>query len=57
MVAVGAGRGLRHRHRPGGGLPGRLASTRSIMRIYDALLSFPAILLGIGVVSVLGTGR
>src|SRR5207302_660804 len=27
-----------------------------IMRIYDALLSFPAILLGIGIVSVLGTG-
>ncbi len=27
-----------------------------IMRIYDALLAFPAILLGIGVVSVLGTG-
>ena len=27
-----------------------------IMRFYDALLSFPAILLGIAVVSVLGTG-
>jgi peptide/nickel transport system permease protein len=27
-----------------------------IMRLYDALLSFPAILLGIGVVSVLGSG-
>ena len=27
-----------------------------IMRFYDALLSFPAILLGIGVVSVLGSG-
>jgi peptide/nickel transport system permease protein len=27
-----------------------------IMRIYDALLSFPAILLGIGIVTVLGTG-
>ena len=27
-----------------------------IMRIYDALLSFPAILLGIGVVSILGSG-
>ena len=27
-----------------------------IMRFYDALLSFPAILLGIGVISVLGTG-
>jgi peptide/nickel transport system permease protein len=26
------------------------------MRLYDALLSFPAILLGIGVVSVLGSG-
>jgi peptide/nickel transport system permease protein len=27
-----------------------------IMRFYDALLAFPAILLGIGVISVLGTG-
>src|ERR1051326_407061 len=27
-----------------------------LMRLYDALLSFPAILLGIGVVSVLGSG-
>jgi peptide/nickel transport system permease protein len=27
-----------------------------LMRLFDALLSFPAILLGIGVVSVLGTG-
>jgi peptide/nickel transport system permease protein len=27
-----------------------------IMRIYDALLSFPAILLGIGIVTVLGSG-
>jgi peptide/nickel transport system permease protein len=55
MVAVGLGAGL--------GIASGLAagylggwSDAVIMRFYDALLSFPAILLGIGVVSVLGSG-
>jgi peptide/nickel transport system permease protein len=55
MVAVGLGAGL--------GIASGLAAgylggwpDAVIMRFYDALLSFPAILLGIGVVSVLGSG-
>jgi peptide/nickel transport system permease protein len=52
-VALGAGVGIATGLAAGyfGGLVDTL-----IMRFYDALLSFPAILLGIAVVSVLGTG-
>jgi peptide/nickel transport system permease protein len=52
-VALGAGLGLAT-GLAAGYLGGVIDAT--IMRFYDALLSFPAILLGIGVVSVLGTG-
>jgi peptide/nickel transport system permease protein len=55
VVAVGLGAGI--------GLATGLAAgflrgavDAVIMRFYDALLSFPAILLGIGIVSVIGTG-
>jgi len=55
IVAVGIGAGF--------GIASGLAAgylggwiDASLMRIFDALLSFPAILLGIGVVSVLGAG-
>ena len=52
-VGLGAGIGIATGLAAGylGGLPDAV-----IMRFYDALLSFPAILLGIGVVSVLGAG-
>jgi peptide/nickel transport system permease protein len=52
-VALGAGVGIATGLAAGyfGGIVDTL-----IMRFYDALLSFPAILLGIAVVSVLGTG-
>ncbi len=52
-VALGAGAGIATGLAAGyfGGIVDTL-----IMRFYDALLSFPAILLGIAVVSVLGTG-
>ena len=52
-VGLGAGIGIATGLAAGylGGWPDAV-----IMRCYDALLSFPAILLGIGVVSVLGTG-
>jgi peptide/nickel transport system permease protein len=52
-VGLGAGIGIATGLAAGylGGWPDAV-----IMRFYDALLSFPAILLGIGVVSVLGSG-
>jgi peptide/nickel transport system permease protein len=52
-VALGAGAGIATGLAAGyfGGIVDTL-----IMRFYDALLSFPAILLGIAVVSVIGTG-
>jgi peptide/nickel transport system permease protein len=52
-VGLGAGIGIATGLAAGymGGWPDAL-----IMRFYDALLSFPAILLGIGIVSVLGSG-
>ena len=52
-VGLGAGIGIATGLAAGylGGYPDAI-----IMRFYDALLSFPAILLGIGVVSVLGAG-
>lgn len=52
-VGLGAGIGIATGLAAGylGGWPDAV-----IMRLYDALLSFPAILLGIGVVSVLGSG-
>lgn len=52
-VALGAGAGIATGLAAGyfGGIVDTI-----IMRFYDALLSFPAILLGIAVVSVLGTG-
>src|SRR6266849_3337946 len=55
MVAVGLGAGLGIASGLAAGYLGG-AVDAFIMRIYDALLSFPAILLGIGVVSVLGSG-
>jgi len=48
-AAIGIGTGLAAGYLGGG-------VDAVIMRIYDALLSFPAILLGIGVVSILGSG-
>ena len=55
VVAVGLGAGLGIATGLAAGYMGG-AVDATIMRIYDALLSFPAILLGIGVVSVLGSG-
>ena len=52
-VAMGAGAGT-----PTGLLAGYLGGwiDRIIMRCYDALMAFPAVLLGIAVVTVLGNG-
>ena len=55
MVAVGLGAGIGIATGLAAGYLGGWADA-VIMRFYDALLSFPAILLGIGVVSVLGAG-
>jgi len=55
VVAVGLGAGIGLATGLAAGYFGGVVDT-VIMRCYDALLSFPAILLGIGVVSVLGTG-
>jgi peptide/nickel transport system permease protein len=55
VVAVGLGAGLGIASGLAAGYLGGWADA-VIMRLYDALLSFPAILLGIGVVSVLGSG-
>lgn len=55
VVAVGLGAGLGIATGLAAGYLGGIVDA-TIMRIYDALLSFPAILLGIGVVSVLGAG-
>lgn len=55
IVAVGLGAGIGLATGLAAGYFGGTVDT-VIMRFYDALLSFPAILLGIGVVSVLGTG-
>jgi len=55
VVAVGLGAGVGLATGLAAGYFGGVVDT-VIMRCYDALLSFPAILLGIGVVSVLGTG-
>jgi len=55
MVAVGLGAGLGIATGLAAGYLGGWVDA-VLMRFYDALLSFPAILLGIGVVSVLGSG-
>jgi len=55
IVAVGLGAGIGLATGLAAGYFGGYVDS-VIMRFYDALLSFPAILLGIGVVSVLGTG-
>jgi ABC-type dipeptide/oligopeptide/nickel transport system permease subunit len=55
IVAVGLGAGVGIATGLAAGYLGGWADV-VIMRFYDALLSFPAILLGIGVVSVLGSG-
>lgn len=55
VVAVGLGAGAGIATGLAAGYFGGIVDT-IIMRFYDALLSFPAILLGIAVVSVLGTG-
>jgi peptide/nickel transport system permease protein len=55
MVAVGLGAGLGIASGLAAGYLGGWVDA-VLMRLYDALLSFPAILLGIGVVSVLGAG-
>src|SRR5207248_3247401 len=55
MVAVGLGAGVGIASGLAAGYLGGWVDA-VLMRLYDALLSFPAILLGIGVVSVLGTG-
>jgi ABC-type dipeptide/oligopeptide/nickel transport system permease subunit len=55
LVAVGLGASLGIASGLAAGYLGGWADA-VIMRAYDALLSFPAILLGIGVVSVLGSG-
>jgi peptide/nickel transport system permease protein len=55
VVAVGLGAGFGLATGLAAGYLGG-AVDAVIMRIYDALLSFPAILLGIGLVSVIGTG-
>ena len=55
IVAVGLGAGIGIATGLAAGYLGGWVDA-VIMRFYDALLSFPAILLGIGVVSVLGSG-
>ncbi len=55
VVAVGLGAGLGIASGLAAGYLGGWVDT-TLMRFFDALLSFPAILLGIGVVSVLGAG-
>src|ERR1051326_5976839 len=55
MVAVGLGAGVGIASGLAAGYLGGWVDA-VLMRVYDALLSFPAILLGIGVVSVLGSG-
>src|SRR5437870_528015 len=55
MVAVGLGAGFGIASGLAAGYLGGWVDA-VLMRIFDALLSFPAILLGIGVVSVLGSG-
>src|SRR5262245_60852154 len=55
IVAVGLGATIGIATGLAAGYFGGIVDTL-IMRFYDALLSFPAILLGIAVVSVLGTG-
>jgi peptide/nickel transport system permease protein len=55
VVAVGIGAGFGIASGLAAGYLGGWIDS-SLMRIFDALLSFPAILLGIGVVSVLGAG-
>jgi peptide/nickel transport system permease protein len=55
VVAVALGAGIGIATGLAAGYFGGVVDTL-IMRFYDALLSFPAILLGIAVVSVLGTG-
>ena len=55
MVAVGLGAGFGIASGLAAGYLGGWVDA-VLMRLFDALLSFPAILLGIGVVSVLGTG-
>lgn len=55
MVAVGLGAGFGIASGLAAGYLGGWVDA-VLMRFYDALLSFPAILLGIGVVSVLGSG-
>lgn len=55
VVAVGLGAGVGIATGLAAGYFGGLIDTL-IMRFYDALLSFPAILLGVAVVSVLGAG-
>jgi peptide/nickel transport system permease protein len=55
VVAVALGAGIGIATGLAAGYFGGVVDT-VIMRFYDALLSFPAILLGIAVVSVLGTG-
>ncbi|HEX8968513.1 MAG TPA: ABC transporter permease [Chloroflexota bacterium] len=55
LVAVGLGAGIGIGTGLAAGYLGGWVDA-VFMRVYDALLSFPAILLGIGVVSVLGSG-
>jgi ABC-type dipeptide/oligopeptide/nickel transport system permease subunit len=55
MLAVGLGAGFGIASGLAAGYLGGWVDA-VLMRFYDALLSFPAILLGIGVVSVLGSG-
>jgi peptide/nickel transport system permease protein len=55
VVAVGIGAGIGIATGLAAGYLGGWVDA-TLMRTYDALLSFPAILLGIGVVSVLGAG-
>ena len=55
VVAVGLGAGLGIASGLAAGYMGGWVDA-TLMRFFDALLSFPAILLGIGVVSVLGAG-
>ncbi len=55
MVAVGLGAGFGIASGLAAGYLGGWVDA-VLMRLFDALLSFPAILLGIGVVSVLGSG-
>ena len=56
VVSVVGGAGDRHRGRAGRGLCRRPASMRSLMRIVDIMLSFPAILVALILLAVLGKG-